>query len=61
MTEDHGYLVEYEHEYSAKLDASNTIKTGWRVFNKDMTLQGILDFEKAAIWYVDESTLKLEK
>lgn len=61
MTEENGYLVEYEHEYSAKLDASNTIKNGWRVFNKDMTLQGVLDFEKLAIWYVDESTLTLIK
>lgn len=61
MTEENGYLVEYEHEYSAKLDASKVIKHGWRVFNKAMSFQGILDFEKLAIWYVDESTLKLER
>lgn len=61
MTQENGYLVEYDHEYSAKLDASNGTKHGWRVFNKDMTFQGILDLEKLAIWYVDESTLTLIK
>ena len=61
MSEESGYLVEYEHEYSAKLDASNTIKNGWRVFNKNMEFQGILDYEKLAVWYIDENTLTLLK
>lgn len=61
MKEENGYLVEYDHEYSAKLEASNAIKNGWRVFNKEMIFQGILDYDKLAIWYVEEATLEIIK
>lgn len=51
-------LVDYGTQWHAELKESpHTTKYGLRVFNKDGSFEGLLDEERLAVWFVDETTL----
>ena len=57
---ENGFIVDYRNIYEAK-DKNGTLKSGWRVFDKEYQFVGLLDENKLAIWYIDEDTLITNK
>lgn len=65
MTEENGYLVDYDNIYEGLVIPVNGLPKkkiiGNKVFTKEMQFDGLLDLEKLACWNVEEDTLvKLE-
>lgn len=62
MTEENGFLVEYEHIYCAKLEANDQLVRGHRVFNKNdiswESIEGLLNTERSVLLNIKKDTVK---
>jgi hypothetical protein len=58
LVDENGFLINYSKRYNGKLRTDGSVKTGWKVYNKDMRFEGLLSLDKVVLWDIDENTLE---
>lgn len=62
LVEERGYIIDYGSLWCGRLDADKEKQVcGFRVFRKDGYFDGLLSEDKTAEWFIDKTTLSLDR